>query len=66
MRIGLRQIKNIATALAMEQLFVSKNDIVKGYMSRIWVDTIDIVASSMAVLQIHTNQTKTARLTLTQ
>src|SRR5690606_36541328 len=24
-RIGLRQIKNIATALAMEQLFVSKN-----------------------------------------
>ena len=65
-RIGLRQIKNIATALAMEQLFVSKNDIVKGYMSRIWVDTIDIVASSMAVLQIHTNQTKTARLTLTQ
>ena len=24
-RIGLRQIKNISTALAMEQLFVSKN-----------------------------------------
>tara|TARA_B110000503_G_scaffold92825_2_gene139963 strand:+ start:1591 stop:2427 length:837 start_codon:yes stop_codon:yes gene_type:complete len=63
-RIGLRQIKNIATALAMEQLFVSKNDIVKGYMSRIWVDTIDIVASSMAVLQIHTNQTKNRALNL--
>ena len=64
MRIGLRQIKNIATALAMEQLFVSKNDIVKGYMSRIWVDTIDIVASSMSVLQIHTNQTKNRALNL--
>ena len=34
-RIGLRQIKNIATALAMEQLFVSKNETVKAYMSRV-------------------------------
>jgi HD-like signal output (HDOD) protein len=48
----------------MEQLFVSKNDIVKIYMSRIWVDTIEIVASSMAVLQIHTNQTKNRTLNL--
>ncbi|HBA57136.1 MAG TPA: histidine kinase, partial [Alteromonas macleodii] len=30
-RIGLRQIKNISTALAMEQLFVSKNDVVARY-----------------------------------
>ncbi|MEM0912580.1 MAG: HDOD domain-containing protein, partial [Pseudomonadota bacterium] len=28
-RVGLSQVKNIATALAMEQLFVSKNEIVK-------------------------------------
>jgi HD-like signal output (HDOD) protein len=63
-RIGLRQIKNIATALAMEQLFVSKNEIVKEYMSRIWADTIEIVASSMAVLQIHTKQTKNRTLNL--
>jgi HD-like signal output (HDOD) protein len=63
-RIGLRQIKNIATALAMKQLFVSKNEIVKAYMSRVWADTIDIVASSMPVLQIHTKQTKNRALNL--
>jgi HD-like signal output (HDOD) protein len=63
-RIGLRQIKNIATALAMEQLFVSKNEIVKVYMSRIWADTIEIVANSMAVLQVHVKQTKNRALNL--
>ena len=49
-RIGLNQVKNIATALAMEQLFVSKNDIVKKYMARMWTDTIDIVANAMAAM----------------
>lgn len=63
-RIGLRQIKNIATALAMEQLFVSKNEIVKQYMTRIWADTIEIVANSLAVLQVHIKQTKNRALTL--
>ncbi len=48
-RIGLRQIKNIATALAMEQLFVSKNDIVKGYLDKLWTRTVDIAANAMAV-----------------
>lgn len=57
-RIGLRQIKNISTALAMEQLFVSKNDVVKAYMDKVWADTIEVVASSMAALQIHIKQTK--------
>jgi HD-like signal output (HDOD) protein len=63
-RIGLRQIKNISTALAMEQLFVSKNEIVKLYMNRIWADTIEIVASSMAALQVHTKLTKNRTLNL--
>jgi HD-like signal output (HDOD) protein len=63
-RIGLHYVKNISTALAMEQLFVSKNDIVKLYMSRIWADTIEIVASSMAALQVHTKQTKNRALNL--
>ncbi|MEP1444794.1 MAG: HDOD domain-containing protein [Paraglaciecola sp.] len=63
-RIGLRQIKNISTALAMEQLFVSKNEIVKQYMSQIWSDTIEIVANSMAVLQVHTKLTKNRTLNL--
>lgn len=63
-RIGLRQIKNIATALAMEQLFVSKNEVVKAYMEQVWTDTVEIVASSMAVLQIHTKATKNRALNL--
>lgn len=63
-RIGLRQIKNIATALAMEQLFVSKNAVVKDFMARTWADTIEIVASSLAALQIHTKQTKNRALNL--
>jgi len=63
-RIGLRHMKNIATALAMEQLFVSKNDIVKQYMSQIWADTIEIVANSLAVMQVHAKQTKNRSLTI--
>ncbi|WP_299082694.1 HDOD domain-containing protein [uncultured Paraglaciecola sp.] len=63
-RIGLRQIKNISTALAMEQLFVSKNEIVKRYMADIWADTIDIVAHSLAVLQVHSKYTKSRALNL--
>lgn len=63
-RVGLRQVKNISTALAMEQLFVSKNTVVKQYMARTWADTIEIVANSLAVLQVHTKQTKNRALTL--
>ena len=63
-RIGLRQIKNISTALAMEQLFVSKNTIVKEYMTRIWAETIEIVANSLAALQVHTKETKNRALNI--
>ena len=52
-RIGLRQIKNIATALAMEQLFVSKNEIVRSYMDKLWTRTIDIAANAMAVFAFY-------------
>ncbi|MFC3094363.1 HDOD domain-containing protein [Alteromonas sediminis] len=57
-RIGLRQIKNIATALAMEQLFVSKNAVVSQYMKREWEHTVDVVANSMATLESYTKRTK--------
>jgi HD-like signal output (HDOD) protein len=63
-RIGLRQIKNISTALAMEQLFVSKNTVVKKYMEKSWADTIDVVANSIAALKVHTKQTKNRALNL--
>ena len=63
-RIGLQQMKNIATALAMEQLFVSKNDVVKQYMSQIWTETIEIVASSLAVMHVYLKETKNRTLNL--
>jgi HD-like signal output (HDOD) protein len=61
-RIGLNQVKNIATALAMEQLFVSKNEVVKKYMTKMWNDTVDIVANAMAAML--TYQAATGKKTL--
>ncbi|WP_394223612.1 HDOD domain-containing protein [Alteromonas gracilis] len=63
-RIGLRQIKNISTALAMEQLFVSKNDVVARYLQQEWAKTVNIVASSMAVLQLYITRTKKRELSM--
>ncbi|WP_133470243.1 HDOD domain-containing protein [Paraglaciecola marina] len=63
-RIGLRQIKNISTALAMEQLFVSKNPIVKEHMEAAWDSTVEVVANSLAVLQVHVKKTKNRTLNI--
>lgn len=57
-RIGLRKIKNIATALAMEQLFVSKNDIIKRYMREEWDKTINLVSNAMAALQLYLGESE--------
>ena len=38
--------------------------VVKEYMAKIWSETIEIVASSMAALQVHTKQTKNRALNL--
>jgi len=50
-RIGLRQIKNIATAIAMEQLFVSKNELVRDYMGKTWQKTVNVACVAMATMQ---------------
>lgn len=55
-RIGLQQIKNVATALAMEQLFVSKNTLVGEYLKKEWSDTIEVVANALAALQTYANK----------
>lgn len=57
-RIGLTQIKNIATALAMEQLFVSKNEVVKGYINKIWDRTVEVVAHSLALFNVYQSETR--------
>ena len=62
-RIGLSQIKNISTALAMEQLFVSKNDLVKDYIKKAWNNTVDVVANTLAVLQMY-NDSKRGHLNI--
>lgn len=62
-RIGLTQIKNISTALAMEQLFVSRNDLVKSYMKKVWTNTVDVVANALAALELY-NRTKQRHLSL--
>ncbi|MGB3726634.1 MAG: HDOD domain-containing protein [Glaciecola sp.] len=49
-RIGLASVKNVATALAMEQLFVSKNETVKAYMAQKWSKMVTVVANAMAVM----------------
>lgn len=61
-RIGLTQIKNIATALAMEQLFVSKNEVVKGYINKVWDRTVDVVANALALFRIYQDETKDRKL----
>ncbi|UAA38029.1 HDOD domain-containing protein [Paraneptunicella aestuarii] len=55
-RIGLTQIKNIATALAMEQLFVSKNEVVKTYLNQVWDRSVKVVANSLAVFQAYSER----------
>ena len=63
-RIGLRQIKNIATALAMEQPFVSKNELVGEYMKKEWSNTVEVVANAMAALQMYIARTKKRELSI--
>jgi HD-like signal output (HDOD) protein len=50
-RIGLRQIKNIATAMAMEQLFVSKNALIKNYLDKAWQKAVEISTVAIALMQ---------------
>ena len=57
-RIGLRQIKNIATAIAMEQLFVSKNELVRDYMNKTWQKTVNVACVSMAVMHFWAKNNK--------
>lgn len=63
-RIGLRQIKNIATAIAMEQLFVSKNELVREYMDKSWQKTVNVASVAMAVMKFWQEQNKHESLNL--
>lgn len=50
-RIGLRYIKNVVTAMAMEQLFVSKSVVIKQQMDKVWAQTLELTAFALATMQ---------------
>ena len=57
-RIGLRYIKNIVTAMAVEQLFVSHSSLIKGMMSKVWQDTLEVAAIALAAMQLYNSNLK--------
>jgi len=63
-RIGLRQIKSIATAMAIEQVFVSKNEVVTMYMNKAWAKNIDIASVAISLMDSYLKENKHASLSL--
>ena len=67
-RIGFDQIKSIVTSLALEQLFISSNEMVWKVMDEVWNCSVEIAAASCSMLmqyQQHNPQTKLDVETLT-
>ena len=63
-RIGLRQIKSIATAMAVEQVFVSKNKIVSMYLQKSWEKTVDVASIAIALMTFYKKDNKHGSLSL--
>lgn len=63
-RIGLRQIKSIATAMALEQVFVSENEIVSMYLKKSWAKTVDVASVAIALMTFYLEENKHTSLTL--
>lgn len=55
-RIGLSQIKQLATAFALEQLFVSQYAVVQQWLDKLWRDNIQTAAVAVASLQLYQQQ----------
>ncbi|MDO7086681.1 HDOD domain-containing protein [Pseudocolwellia sp. AS88] len=63
-RIGLTQIKSIATAMVVEQIFVSKNKIVSIYLAQSWKNTVNIAAVAIALMTFYKRNNKHSSLSL--
>jgi HD-like signal output (HDOD) protein len=63
-RIGLSQIKTIATAMAMEQLFVSQNSHIQQMMDKAWRDTVQVTSVAVACLSYYRSQHRGCKLSL--
>ncbi|MGB1263178.1 MAG: HDOD domain-containing protein [Cognaticolwellia sp.] len=63
-RIGLRQIKSIATAMALKQLFISKNQVVAEYMQNSWLKTVDVASVAIALMMLYLEKNKHTAFTI--
>ena len=63
-RIGLSQVKNIATAMAMEQLFVSQHEQIKERMASVWRDSVNVTSIALACLKLYIAENKHCNLNL--
>ncbi|GIU44974.1 signal transduction superfamily protein with modified HD-GYP domain [Shewanella sairae] len=63
-RIGLIQIKSIVTSIAMEQLFISTNQMVWEVMDEVWSASIDVTSAACAMLQLYKQQNPTSTLNI--
>jgi len=63
-RIGLRQIKSISTAMALEQVFVSKNEVIATQMKKSWQKTTDIAAVAISLMSLYLKDNKHSALTI--
>ncbi len=52
-RVGLDQIRDIATSMAMEQLFISNHKVISDYISKSWNKTVEVAAFSTAFLKLY-------------
>ncbi|MDO6640087.1 HDOD domain-containing protein [Shewanella sp. 5_MG-2023] len=61
-RIGLVQIKTIVTSVALEQLFISTNEMVWEVMDEVWQTSIEVTAAAGALLAIYNKRNPSKRL----
>ena len=57
-RIGLTQIKSIATAMAIEQMFVSDNTTIAEYMQKSWNKTVDVASVAISLMTLYLQKNK--------
>lgn len=57
-RIGLRQIKSIATAMAVEQMFVSDNYVIAQHMQNSWCKTVNIASVAITLMMLYLQKNK--------
>lgn len=63
-RIGFSQVKNIATAMAMEQLFISQHEQIKERMAQVWSDSVYVTSVAIACLKFYMENNRYCGLNL--